>query len=593
MTDRRGLTPARLALTLGIISVGVVVQVLQVRDGALTSFVVTDALVGVAFVVGGLGAWWLAPRPTLGTASMLGALAWQMGTLAILTDDRAITYGFFAASGYHDVAIAALLLAYASGRLVGRAPRIVLALIVGTYLVGSLVRLTMFDPAGAGCPDCPENPLSLGVAMDTFVDVQDTIGRALGVLFLVVAILTARRWLTRSVPARRAAGVLPFAGAVWALLFLQDTWLRPVGDLLIDDPTAFYVLATARAAVPLGVLSGLIWMRIRQARLAELFTGFGAEPRKERLEPLLRSVLGDPELEVWWPSGEGGWLRADAAGEAHDVVEVDRHRVVTPMTNADGAVIGHLRHDASLLDDDRFAAAVVAVVNLIADHERLTDQVRAQLEEVRMSRARLLTAAAAERERIERDLHDGLQQRLVGLALQLRMARAAAVVDPPDAVAARLDDVAGQLSEAITELRELARGIHPAALTDGGLTAALPLLADRVPIPTAMRFETEARYPPAIEATLYFVASEALANAAKHAEASACSIELRADGGDVLLKVGDDGVGGAVHRAGGGLRGLQDRLDALGGELRIDSRPGTGTVLEARLPVDGVGRGFA
>lgn len=574
------------ALTLAAIALTALAQGAQIRSGAGTSFVVTDLAVSIAFIVGGLGAWRLAARPALGSVSMLGAIAWQFGTLAMVTVDEPVTFLFFASSGYHDVAVAVLLLTYPSGLLVGRVARLVIVSMLVGYGVGSIARLTMFQPAAWGCDNCPNNPLALIDDESMFVATQDWIGRWLGVAVGIVALITALRWVRRSLPARRAAGILPFAGATWALLYVQDTWLRPADALLIDDPAAFYVLAVARASVPIGVLAGLTWMRLRQSRLAELFNSLGDTPRRNEIEPVLRSALHDPGLELWWRvDGTESFARAEAPDEHRTEVEPDRHEVVTVLHGTDQEVIGLLCHDAVLLDDDRFAGAVRSAVGLIGDHDRLTARVRDQLTEVRASRARILAAAAAERTRLERDLHDGSQQRLVGLALQLRMARG--IVDDQAApeLAATLDLATKELAEAIADLRELARGIHPVALTDGGLRAALPLLADRTPIPATIDIRIAERLSATTESTLYFVASEALANLAKHSDASSCTVELRVIDDAAVLTVTDDGDGGAEEVVGGGLHGLRDRVEALGGSLRVSSRPGHGTTLAASIPI--------
>jgi signal transduction histidine kinase len=577
--------PGKLALTtvaMGMIAIG---QVGLIRDGAPRSFVLTDLGVAVAFVVGGIGAWRLTRQARLGTACLLGAVAWQMGTLAMSTRDSSVTFVLGAISGYHELALAFLLVAYPTGVLSGRASRLVVAVLAGGLLAGTVVRLTMVQPDEWGCIDCPHNPFALATDEAAFVSAQDWVGRLLGGTVLAIAVITIGRWVSRSVPARRAAGVLPFAGAVWALLYAQDTWLRPIDTLVIDDPTAFYVLAAARGAIPLGVVSGLTWVRLRQSRLADLFAGVDEGVRRDELEPALRSVLGDPGVELWWSvAGRGGFARSARPEDVRVSIEPGRDQVVTVLHANDGDALGLLRHDASLLDDDRFATSVRSAVRLIADHDRLAAQVRDQLDEVRASRSRILAAAASERARLERDLHDGSQQRLVGLALQLRMAQAIVDEDQSPALAQALALATKELAEAIADLRELARGIHPVALTDGGLPAALPLLADRTPIPATISIEIEARLAPEIESTLYFVAAEALTNVVKHADAHSCTVDLRHADGAAVLTVTDDGRGGAEGRSGGGLLGLRDRVEAVGGSLSIVSDPDRGTSLIAAVP---------
>jgi signal transduction histidine kinase len=370
---------------------------------------------------------------------------------------------------------------------------------------------------------------------------------------------------------------------VRAFFYVQDTWLRPIDALLVEGDSAFYVLGVARGLIPLSVLAGLVAIGVRQARLTHLFAGLGDNPRRAELEPALRAALGDSRLEVWWWSNDPpGYV--GRSGEQRTTVQPGTGGATIELT-ASGGPMAVVRLDRVFLDDPRFAKAVSNAVRLVGDHERLSEQVRAQLDEVRASRRRILTAAAIERARLERDLHDGSQQRLVGLALQLRLMRRS--VDPHSSpeLAESIDLASKNLAEALAELRELARGIHPAALTDGGLTAALPLIADRVPVPIELGIEVEGRLDPTIESTLYFVASEALTNVAKHSAAERVTVELRADRDAVVLAVTDDGCGGASIDAGTGIAGLRDRVEAVGGALWLESPADGGTRVVARIPL--------
>jgi PAS domain S-box-containing protein len=211
----------------------------------------------------------------------------------------------------------------------------------------------------------------------------------------------------------------------------------------------------------------------------------------------------------------------------------------------------------------------------------ITDRKRADAE-LRASRTRIVEAADAERRRIERDLHDGAQQLLLGLALDLRMARKA-VGEDGDA-AALLDEALGDLAEATKELRDLARGIHPAVLTDHGLKAAFAMLAQRAATPVTVLAVPDERFDATVEATAYFVAAEALTNVARYADADGAELEARVNSGRLVINVRDDGRGGAQAGSGSGLRGLEDRVAALGGDLEVVSPAGQGTVVRARIP---------
>jgi hypothetical protein len=223
--------------------------------------------------------------------------------------------------------------------------------------------------------------------------------------------------------------------------------------------------------------------------------------------------------------------------------------------------------------------AVGNAARLALENERLAAEVRAQLEEVRASRARIVEAADAERRRVERDLHDGAQQRLVALALRLQVASKAT----PDA-AALLDEATRELQTAIGEVRGLARGVHPTILTEAGLHAAVDALAERTPLPVAVDIP-ERRFDPAVEATAYFVVAEALTNVARYADASEARVTAVEDDGRLVVTVEDDGRGGADPTTGSGLRGLSDRLAAIDGRLTISSPAGNGTVVRAEVPL--------
>ncbi|HEV3001082.1 MAG TPA: sensor histidine kinase [Solirubrobacteraceae bacterium] len=217
------------------------------------------------------------------------------------------------------------------------------------------------------------------------------------------------------------------------------------------------------------------------------------------------------------------------------------------------------------------------------ENERLDAELRARVEELRDSRQRLVEAGLKERRRLERDLHDGAQQRLVALSLQLGLV-ASSLDRDPQAARELLDGARAEARAAVEDLRELARGIHPAVLTDRGLAAALESLADRAPLPVEVAAVPDGRLPGAVEAAAYFVVAESLTNVAKYARATHAEVRVARADGHAIVEVRDDGVGGADPCAGTGLRGLADRLSALDGRLEVESEPGRGTVVRARVP---------
>jgi signal transduction histidine kinase len=221
---------------------------------------------------------------------------------------------------------------------------------------------------------------------------------------------------------------------------------------------------------------------------------------------------------------------------------------------------------------------------LTAENEQLNEELQAKVEELRASRHRIVEAGYAERRRVERDLHDGAQQRLMALTMNLRLARERLDSDPP-AAAELLDEAMDELAAATAELRELARGIHPVVLSDRGLAAALEGLADRSPVPVEIGEAPAERLPAPVESAAYFVVAEALTNVARYAEAGLATVRVARRDGAVEVEVADDGVGGADPEAGTGLRGLDDRVAALDGELAIESPAGGGTKIRARFPL--------
>ncbi|MFC7614380.1 sensor histidine kinase [Actinokineospora soli] len=235
-------------------------------------------------------------------------------------------------------------------------------------------------------------------------------------------------------------------------------------------------------------------------------------------------------------------------------------------------------------EDARLAEAVAALTGLVLDNQRLAAEAEARLAEVRASRIRLVTAADDERRRVERDLHDGAQQRLVVVALGIELARRRVDGDPE--LAELLESTAAGMAAAIDELRELARGIHPALLVDAGLGPAVAELVDRTPVRVRVSGPELPRLPAPVEATAYFVVAEALTNVLKHAGAGCrAEVVLSVDRGVLRVEVADDGAGGATIETGSGLGGLRDRVRALDGELTVRSSAGSGTTVTAEIPL--------
>jgi signal transduction histidine kinase len=307
----------------------------------------------------------------------------------------------------------------------------------------------------------------------------------------------------------------------------------------------------------------------------------GHAPPAGGLRDELARALGDPSLELayWLPESQ---QYVDADGRKVALPPVRSDRAVTEVER-EGRRIAAIIHDPALLDVIEQVRAAGAAAALALANERLEAELRAKVEQLSISRARIVESGDAARRRIERDLHDGAQQRLVSLALSLAMLRSR--IDGDGEAARELDAARSELDQALEELRELARGIHPSVLTDRGLEAAIDGLAQRAPLPVDVAPMSPERLPDRIEAAAYFVIAEALTNVAKYARATHASVRLTCDDRRLLVEVSDDGAGGADPAAGSGLRGLLDRVSALGGTLEVDSPLGDGTTVRAAIPL--------
>jgi signal transduction histidine kinase len=328
---------------------------------------------------------------------------------------------------------------------------------------------------------------------------------------------------------------------------------------------------------------GLVRARIiRGGALRELVAELSDGRRQEDLRDALAKALGDPSLELaFWLPNSGQYVDAD--GRPVDLPREDPTRAVSEV-RLDGRLVAAIVHDSGLLDDPNLVRAVGAAAALVLENERLRAELRAKVDELRASRMRIMEATLAERRRLERDLHDGAQQRLVSLALRLRLAEDRLKTGQGGTLEL-LKTADEELAAALDELRELARGIHPAILSDRGLDAALHALANRTPLRVELDAKVGARPPEHVELAAYFVVAEALTNVAKYANATRASVRAVRDGAQLVVEVADDGVGGADPSKGTGLRGLADRVTALDGTLEVRSEDGGGTILRAQIPV--------
>jgi signal transduction histidine kinase len=301
-------------------------------------------------------------------------------------------------------------------------------------------------------------------------------------------------------------------------------------------------------------------------------------------ETLARS-LGDRTLSIayWLPERE---QFVDERGHPVPLPEAGSDRAWTAV-DYDGRRVAAIIHDASLEATPELVEAAAAAASLALDNERLKADLRARVEELRASRVRIVEASNSARRQLERDLHDGAQQQLVAMAVELRLLRNRVGANPE--ATDLIGRIEAKLTTALEELRDLAQGIHPGILTDRGLAPALEALASRAPLSIATEIELPERPPASAEAVAYFVVAEALTNVLKYARAEHATIRAHYEGDELIVEMQDDGVGGADEARGTGLQGLRDRVGALDGALNVASPPGSGTLVQARIPVQGTG----
>jgi signal transduction histidine kinase len=584
------MTPPTQLATVGLAAVAVAVLALvAARHGpfpAPAEEVVLDVFAGCAAVVAGvLVGRWRAGNPNAwllvaaGAVVLGGVLEWS--NVAVL-----FTLGGVL-GGVEYAVIAHLLVALPDGRLTRPADRRLVAL---GYLVAaatSVVPNLFFECRGAFAVGCPGNLLLVRDDPAAMARSETWLGLAGLAVVALIATYLGRRWLAAGVAGRRVL-TTPYVAAVplasVALLDVSAVWDRH-GQL------AGFVRPLTLAVLPVAILLGVLRARGRAGDLGELVVAAGPDPTagvRDRLGHAIAQALGDPSARLLRTdtvraSSAGGLAAAPDADRADDDGEpAARPRVRTPIA-ADGQRLAILEHDAALEAEPEVLSAVLATAALALHNQRLAEQVQAQLEEVRASRSRLAAAQDEERRRIERDLHDGAQQLLVSVQLLLRMALDHGA-DPQ-----LLADAAAQLDAAVSELRALARGVHPHLVTQRGLRAAVETLAERAPVPVTVEGDLP-RLPALSETTAYFVVAEAMTNVARHAHASHVLVRLGVTDGRAELEVEDDGAGGvrldgAGHGGGSGLLGLRDRVEAAGGTLWVGAGDGgRGTRLRVALP---------
>jgi signal transduction histidine kinase len=542
------------------------------NPGTPTWTEIVNRAAGGSFIVCGLIVWQRRPDSRTGLwMTATGFLYLGPQLLEEIDTSVAYTIGELFAVVWL-VPFAALVLGYPTGRLTTPADRIPVAVFLFGTTVMQLVWL-LFLPA-----DAYDNVLMIwsdAGAADAIDTTQRTINSTTGA---AVAVIALARWWRAAHALRRlllpvlaggiAAAVL--AGTAYYRL-LAGEWMRPT----------FEITSVVLFLIPLAFLVGALRAQMARAGMADLVVALHRAPDAKGLGAVLARTLRDPSLElVYWLPGFETYV--DDEGKPVALPAEGSNRVATPVLH-DGEPVAALVHDAALTYERELLDVVCAAADVALERRRLHAELESRVEELAGSRARIVEAGDAARRRIERDLHDGAQQRLVSLAIALRLTEDR-IKDDPETAATLVAAARREVSESLEELRELARGIHPAVL-EHGLDAALRSLATRSQTPVLVDVELGERLPGPVELAAYFVACEGLANVGKYAQASEATICVRRDDDVAVIEISDDGVGGADAASGSGLRGLADRVEALGGRLSVSSPAGSGTTLAAELPL--------
>jgi signal transduction histidine kinase len=539
---------------------------------------VLELLVGVSLIGCGLASWRARPENRIGVVMVLTGFAWFAAQVIEAPEPWLYTLGL-AVQSLWVIGLLYLLLSFPSGRLTGRIDRYLVWAGVGVALGLQLMALLYGNRSGVGCPSCVHNLFQIvhdNHKAKRWLGLRDLFGIAL--VLALIAVLT-RRWWRASAPQRRAvlpvlvAGLATLAALIWNVV--EDLFGSPLGA--VPANVWFYTMAT----VPVAVMFVFLQRRLDRGVVAGLVVKLGAPTVAAGLRDALAQALGDPSLELafWFPA-ERSYVDAD--GTPVKLPELDEHRSST-FVERDGQPIAMLLHDPALEHNAELVRSVCAAASLALENERLQAELRARLVDLQASRSRLVQATDAERRRIERDLHDGTQQRLVSIAMSLGLLESRLPDDATGAVPL-VRETREALALALAELRELTHGINPPLLAERGLSAALEELSLRAALPVRLQLSLSRRLPSQVESAAYFLVSEALTNAAKHSHGSEVQVLASDDGHRVTVEVVDDGIGGAGTAGGSGLRGLADRVEAHGGEFTVSSPPGRGTTLRAVIP---------
>jgi signal transduction histidine kinase len=520
------------------------------------------------YIAGGLVAWRRRPESRLGLLMVTAGFVIWANFLAWSSNSLLYTLG----AGVQFLVPAVLLhvfLAFPRGHLRSRLDRAIVAAGYGAVAL-TLTRMVLGEGGERNLLAVVDNP----AVVTSLRAVQ--LGLVSGLLLIGTASLIRRR--RREPPLRTPVGVLAYAfslGLVMiALLYMVQlfAWTSAIQNVRY---ATFGIIGLA----PFVFMAALLEARLNRASVGELLVDLGVNPGPAELQEAVGRALGDPSvtLAYWLPEFDS---YADVNGRQIEIEDLPG-RSSTPIVR-DDVPVAMLLHDSALDEEPRLLTSVCAAIGMTIENAQLQVELRARLEELRGSRARILQAEQSERQRLERNLHDGAQQRLIALSLEL--GELGDRLDGDAELRRRIDAARQEVTASLAELRDLAHGIHPAAVSDHGLAVALESVATRATVPVQVIGATQDRMSEPVELAAFFIVCEALANVARHAAATSAVVELERTSAALVVEVRDDGIGGASADGGSGLRGLADRVEALGGSLQVWSPRGGGTRLRAEIP---------
>jgi len=535
-------------------------------------------LVGASLIGCGFASWRARPANKLGPIMVATGFAWFAGLLSEASSAPLYTLGV-AIQYVFVVGFIYIILSFPSGELRGRFDRAIV--LVAVAVLGLQVAAMLFGSgSGLRCGgDCGHNLIQVfhenGLAL-TLLNIQRLFATALTLTALGVLGL---RWLRASRPERREITWVVLAGTATLIALTVTVVDDLAGNPLGSAPARVWFLTMA--FVPIAIVATFVRRRLARGSVAGLVVQLGGPSEAADLRAALARALGDPSLELaYWFPAEARYV----TGDGRPVEAPDPHSGRgSTFVERDGVPIAMLLHDPALEYNSGLVQSVCAAAGLALENERLQAELRARLVELNASRGRLVEATDAERRRIERNLHDGTQQRLVSIAMSLGLLESKLTPVESDA-APIVHEARTALTLALEELRELTQGIHPTLLVERGLPVALEELCRRAGLPAHLNIDLDTRLPDQVETAAYYFASEAVANAVKHSHGSEIRVDVSYARSVLTVDIVDDGIGGAAVGPGSGLRGLADRVEALGGQFTMSSPPGRGTRLTARIP---------